>query len=509
MSVMKSFDGSVFRPGIGLKAKFCIWMILFVVVVMTITYLYYSYKVGNLLSTEIKKRGATIAKDIAANSRDPLADENDLLLASFIHYAKKNNEGVVYSFIVDRKGKVWASTEEEQVNKVYTIPSGMETLGDKAMLVQPTKSSTGIDVYDIAVPVKIKDTVIGQVHLGISRDVIKESIKDTSKGMAIVTIATIVLGVIGILVLVSYIIGSLGAITRDIEAIGNGELDRQIIIRRRDEIGRIAQSVREMTSKLKNARKELIEKERMRKEMQIAKEIQHTLLPQSIPEVKGFEIDSYYESAVEVGGDYYDYINVDKNHFGIVIADVSGKGVAGSIIMTMVRSLLRIEMLHNLSPHGLLSTTNYLLKNDIPEGMFITLFYALVDIPTGEIAYSCAGHNPAFLYDTWNKSIVTLKPKGPPFGIPLYSEKEFSLKLKEEERSLKSGDVLIIYTDGVTEALNENMEQYGEDRLKEILMKNNRKNATEIKQALLSDIKKFAGTASQSDDITFVLLKKE
>lgn len=497
-----------FRPGIGLKAKFSLWMILFIIAVMAVTYLYYSYQVGHRLTREIKKRGETVARNVAANSRDPLGNENDLQLASFVHNAMKDNEGVVYCFIMGKNDKIWASTYKEQLNKVYVVPEGLERLEGKVMLVQATKSLESIEVYDIAVPVRIKDTVIGEVHIGISRDVIKESIKATSKGMIIVTVATIFFGVIGILVLISYIIGSLGVITQDIVAIGNGDLDRAILVKRRDEIGRIAQSVKEMAHKLRNAREELVEKERMKKEMQIAKEIQHTLLPQRIPTVPGYQIESYYESAVEVGGDYYDYINVDKNHFGVVVADVSGKGVAGSIIMTMVRSMLRMDILQNLSPHNLLSTTNFLLKNDIPEGMFITLFYVLVDIDTGEISYSCAGHNPAFLYDNLRNSIVTLKPKGPPFGIPLYDGKEFSKRLKEEKRILRSGDTLILYTDGITEALNERTEQFGEERLKRVLLENSKRNVTEIKETLLSSVRKFTGNASQSDDITFVLVKK-
>lgn len=504
----KRLKNDGFRAGMGLKAKFSLLLVLFILIVMGSVNLFFALREKRILSKEIRLRGEAITRNVAANAEDPLGNKDDLLLANFVHDAKENNEGVVYCFITDSENKIWATTEKLQLNKIYTPPQGLEPLRDESILVQVYERLTGEEVYDIAAPVNIKETFIGEVHLGMSRDAIKKSIKETGKGMAIVTAVTLIGGVIGILILVSFIIGSLGKITEDIEAIGNGDLDRRIEIRRRDEIGRIAHSVKEMAIKLKVAREELVEKERMEKEMQIAREIQHTLLPQSIPETPGFQIDAYYESAKEVGGDYYDYIEIDKDHFGIVIADVSGKGVAGSLIMTMVRTIMRMEAIKNPSPHNLLSITNGVLRDDIPEGMFITLFYVSVDIPSGEITFSCAGHNPAFLYNSYTESMLILKPKGPPLGIPLYNEKEFASRLIEEKQIFNHSDILLLYTDGITEAMNKNKEQFGEERLKKLLSENGKKDVYELKKILLSALEDFTGGAPQSDDITFVLLKK-
>jgi sigma-B regulation protein RsbU (phosphoserine phosphatase) len=500
---------SNFRPGLGLKAKFSILMALFTLIAMGIVNFYFAFRESKVLSREVRLRGESIARNVALNAEDPLSNRNDLLLSTFVYDAKANNEGVVYCFITDRDQKVWASTDKDQLYKEYIPDEQLEPLGKEPILVQPYCLPTGEEVYDIGVPVKIKETTIGEVHLGISRDAIKKSIKETSKGMALFTVVTIVGGVVGILVLVSFIIGSLGRITKDIEAIGNGDLEREIVIWRRDEIGRIANSVREMAIKLKIARKEVIEKEKMKKEMQIARKIQQTLLPQSIPKIPGLQIESYYESAKDVGGDYFDFIEIDKDRFGAVVADVSGKGVAGSLIMTMVRTILRREALISPSPHSLISLTNYMLRNDIPDGMFVTLFYVMVSHSKNQIVFSCAGHNPAFLYKSKSKEIVLLKPKGPALGIPLFDERDFAERLGEEKLTFAKDDILALYTDGITEAQSKIGEQYGEERLKEIILKNGEKKVSDIKVLLLASLKEFTGGTSQSDDITFVLIKKE
>jgi len=509
---LPTFGGieSFINHTMGLKAKFSLWMALFAIIAMGLVNAFFIAREHKILSREIKLRGETIARSVAQNSEAPLGHKNDLLLSTFAYDTKKNNESVVYCHIIDREQHIWASTEKFSFKEMYVLPAGLELLRDKPILVQSHKRDGGEEVFDIAVPIKIKEKIIGEVHLGMSQDAIKESIKETSKGMAIMTVVTIGGGVLGILILVSFIIGSIGKITEDIEAIGNGELDREITVKRKDEIGRIARSVKEMAAKLKLAQEELVEKEKMKKEMQIAREIQQTLVPQSTPDILGFQITSYYESAVEVGGDYYDYIDVDKDHFGIVVADVSGKGVASSLVMTMVRTIMRREALMGSSPHSLLSMANYMLMNDIPDGMFITIFYVVVNTLSGEITYCCAGHNPALLYRASKRRIQSLKPKGPPLGVPRINAKEFARRLVEEKQVIQTGDVLMLYTDGITEAMNKREEQFGEERLRDIItLKKGDMNVFGIKQRLLASLKEFTEGALQSDDITFVIIKKE
>jgi len=504
----KKNGADVFRAGMGLKAKFLLWLVIFIFVVMVIVYIYFSHHEREILTKEIKLRGETISNNLETSAEDYLVMKDDLALAKLVYDTKAKNKGVIYCFVIDDKKTIWAHTDGSLVNKKYEIPLGLEELHEKPILIQAHKTPDGIEVFEIAKPIKVGENKIGEAHVAISQQSIKNAVTQARKGIAFVTGGIILLGIIGILILVSFLIGSLGEVTKDIEAIGNGDLERKIVTQRKDEIGRITHAVKIMATKLKRAREEIVEKERMKKEMQIAKEIQQTLLPHSIPQIPEIKIASYYHSAMEVGGDYYDFIEIDKEHFGVVIADVSGKGVAGSLVMTMVRSIMRIEALKNPSPHRLLTLLNSILIRDIPEDMFITLFYTVFDLREYEINYCCAGHNPAYFFSKNENKVLTLKPEGPPLGINLFDEDEFASRLQEGRIEFNWGEVLLLYTDGVTEAKNHRREQFGEERLKMLMKSNRLLTPDKFKDILKLEIETFTNREPQSDDITFVILKR-
>jgi serine phosphatase RsbU (regulator of sigma subunit) len=498
-----------FHAGLGLKTKFLIWLVIFIISVMVVVYIYFSHHQRRTLSNEIKLRGQAICNNLKTSAEDFLVMQDDLALAKLVYDTKNTNEGIVHCFVVDDKGTIWAHSDMSLVNTKYTAPEGLEELENNLIRTQPHEAPDGIETFEIAMPIKVGEKKIGEAHVAISQQAIKEAVTQSGKGIAFVTGGIIVLGVIGILILVSFIIGSLGEVTRDIEAIGNGDLDRNIMTQRRDEIGRITHAVKTMSKKLKIARTEIIEKERMKKEMQIAKDIQQTLLPHAVPQIPEFKIASYYQSAMEVGGDYYDFIELDKDHFGLIIADVSGKGVAGSLVMTMVRSIMRIEASKNESPHRLLNLLNAILSGDIPEGMFITMFYTVFDLTKHEIRYCCAGHNPAYVYGSSESRLYTLKSQGPPLGVNLFDEKEYASRLKEETRPFRQGDMLFVYTDGVTESMNNKRKQFGQERLEALIKENSSLSPDILKSTLKKNIETFTGGEQQSDDITFVIIKRE
>lgn len=476
---------------------------------MAAVYLYFSHHETTILSNEIRLRGVAICNNLVASSEDLLVMKDDLALAKLVYDTQHDNAGILYCFIVDNNLRIWAHTDVELVNEVYSMPHGMAQLGSRSMLAQPFQTEEGVEILEIAMPIMVRNTKIGEAHLALSLNAIEAAAIEVRKGIAVVTVVIMLIGVIGILVLVSFIIGSLKEVTDDIEAIGDGDLDRRVVTKRRDEIGRITHSVKNMARKLKKAQEELVEKERMKKEMQIAKEIQQSLLPRSLQTVPGFKIEAHYQSAREVGGDYYDLIRMDKEHFGIVIGDVSGKGVAGSLIMAMVRSIMKIEAAKSLSPRLLLTAVHSSLKNDIPEGMFMTLFYVVFDLHDNVMRYCSAGHNPAFLFSAADEKIRTLKPEGMPLGISLVEEKDFVAQLKEGEKEFKKGEILFLYTDGVTEATNSMRQQFGEQRLEQLLIAHKQQPPGLLSKTIINAIWNFTGKEPQSDDITFVIIQKE
>ncbi|MBP7635925.1 PP2C family protein-serine/threonine phosphatase, partial [Candidatus Ozemobacteraceae bacterium] len=237
-----------------------------------------------------------------------------------------------------------------------------------------------------------------------------------------------------------------------------------------------------------NLLKEKDSKERIEYQLSMAKEIQGNLLPRATPNVPGVKICSVSKSAGEVGGDYYDFFELGPHRFGIVIADVSGKNVPAAIIMTVFKMTLSMMDLAKLSAAGVLVKANEIIQKHITPDRFITAMYVIIDTETGDIELACAGHNPAIL----------ARPKGEPKlgihtakGIPLgimdmaYETKKFTMQ---------PGDMLVMYTDGVTEARNPEGEEYEESRLKRFLSD---PRSTDPAAALLDSVIQFIGDAEQ------------
>jgi len=475
---------------------------------MAAVYGYFISHERGILAREIKLRGRALGQNLVNGAEEFLVMKDDLALAKLVYDTEKENAGVVYCFVTDTTEKVWAHTEGGLVNTQYRVPHGLRALGGDSLLTQSYRMPDGTDVFEIAMPVRVGTAKIGEAHIAVSQQVIREAAAQAGRGIALVTLVIMGLGLAGVLTLVSLIIGSLGNVTLDIEAIGDGDLERSIATGRRDEIGRIAQAVKTMAEKLLIARAELVEKERMRKEMQIAREIQQALLPRRVPVFPGYAIDAYYLAAMEVGGDFYDFIRIDDNRFGVVIADVSGKGVAGSLVMAMTRSLMKIIATKTPSPHRTMTVLNESLTDDIPEGMFITLFYAVCDRKASTITYCSAGHNPVYLYDRAARRLEKLNPDGPPLGITVFAAGEFSDHLKEETHPLPPGSLLFFYTDGVTEAMDRERRQFGEERLEKLIVQHGVHAPDKFKNVLKGEIENFTGNEPQSDDITFVIVQR-
>jgi sigma-B regulation protein RsbU (phosphoserine phosphatase) len=199
-----------------------------------------------------------------------------------------------------------------------------------------------------------------------------------------------------------------------VRAIGDGNLDGKLDVSGPAEIGAIAGVFNEITEKFKKARDSVLEQEKMQKEIEVAKQIQQSLLPRKRPEISGYDIAPLYQAAAEVGGDYYDFVQVDDDTIGVVVADVSGKGVPGSLVMTMIRTALRMEARGNRNASDVMAKMNAFVTDDMKKGMFVTMFYVILDSKNRIISYASAGHNPMILYRHETKETFFLNPRGFP-----------------------------------------------------------------------------------------------
>jgi len=271
----------------------------------------------------------------------------------------------------------------------------------------------------------------------------------------------------------------------------------------------VFRSVSEQSSfAIGNARihREAHEKRAMESELRNAREVQRILLPQADPVVPGFRISGTNLPARIISGDYYDYISLGNGKFGIVIADVSGKGVPAGLLMAMCRSALRSVAGMEVSPSKALALVNRQLFPDIREDMFISMAYGILDEDTGAITLSRAGHDPALCYRRSTGKVELLRSPGLALGID--SGAVFERVTSDSVVSLNSGDCILFYTDGIKEAVGPNEEEYGMERMSEAFRNAAPLGAEAVLHRMQEELRKFTGEGPQMDDITLVAIEK-
>jgi len=257
-----------------------------------------------------------------------------------------------------------------------------------------------------------------------------------------------------------------------------------------------------------NARihREASEKRVYERELNNAREVQRVLLPETDPEVPGFRISGVNLSARIISGDYYDFFRVAEDRFGVAIADVSGKGVPAGLLMSMCRSTLRAVAAGEHSPSRALATVNRLIYPDIREDMFISFSYAILDEKSGTVTHARAGHDPALLYRRATSTVERLRPPGLALGIDAGTV--FERATRDQTIELSTGDCILFYTDGVREALNDQEEEFGLDRMSATFRDAAPLGAAAVISQIRDTLAIFTDDGPQMDDITLVAIEK-
>jgi serine phosphatase RsbU (regulator of sigma subunit) len=255
---------------------------------------------------------------------------------------------------------------------------------------------------------------------------------------------------------------------------------------------------------LENARmhQQILDKQRLVKDMEFARTVQESFLPQQAPDVQSYRFSAHYTPALEVGGDFYDFIYLDLNRTGIVIGDVSGKGVPAALYMAKLGSDMRTLAFTESVPAEALMKLNDLLAGRSRRGMFATLLYIELDATTGIMTLSNAGHLPPIIKKA-DGSLVKLETAG---GAPLGMLP--GMKLFQEEATLGPGDTVVLYTDGIVEAMNAKEELYGFERFEKLIKKSGSGPGV-LKDAIIGDVNRFTGLSPQHDDMTLVCFGAE
>lgn len=255
---------------------------------------------------------------------------------------------------------------------------------------------------------------------------------------------------------------------------------------------------------IENARlhQDIVEKERIEKELEIAGAIQRRLLPKELPSLPGFEVDAIARPTKLVGGDYYDFITLGEGKYALVIADVSGKGVPAALLVSTLHASLHAYINGVSDLARLVGRLNGVIHDDTEAERFITLFMAILDSQDGTLTYVNAGHCFPFILRPPQGSITPLLSTGLPLGM------FEGVQFQQETFKLEPADVLVLYTDGVTEAMNKSLEEYGEQRLRSVMIKCSNLTASSFMGAAVADVEKFVAGEPQSDDLTMMVVRK-
>lgn len=260
------------------------------------------------------------------------------------------------------------------------------------------------------------------------------------------------------------------------------------------------QALSQAYSELKSAHEQIVEKEKLEKELEVARQIQYSILPTQLPLVKGFSFAAHMQAARQLGGDFYDLFPLDDDHIGIVIGDVSDKGIPSALFMALSRSLVRAEALRLDTPVNTLQRVNFLLQDMSTSGLFVTVLYGILDFRSGRFNYARAGHELPILL----RADGSLPPIAHGTGMFLGLLPE--VQIDESTIYLFPGDALLLYSDGATDAANPSEQMFGRDQLAKVIQSHTQTDAQTICNSVLSAILAHQQTAHQFDDITLVTI---
>ena len=263
----------------------------------------------------------------------------------------------------------------------------------------------------------------------------------------------------------------------------------------------------EQISFIKQSQQEHTQLESLKTDLAVAGEIQQAILPRIFPPFPDVEdqldLSALMIPAKDVGGDFYDFFRIDEDHIGMVVADVSGKGVPAAIFMAVSRTVLRTIGLQGGTPGSCMTQSNEMLSKESVKSMFVTVFYAIYNVRTGELKYCNGGHNAPYILKADGEVQTLTGTTNCIVGVV------DGYEYKDNLTTLNIGDTLVLYTDGVNEAFNPAFEEYGDSRLENALRQQKEKDCKQLTEALLEDVRTFAAGAPQSDDITIMSLKRK
>lgn len=508
--------------GLPIAWKFAIFIALLVIVFMSWQTAVSIKTALPRMDEQINAGGLELVVSVATllSSRGLFHESSDLNFALENIIGTEGVERVLNVVVYDNQGDPVATAHREQAFNRSESRQIHSAAADAAHVEIEEFTYEGKDVRSFARTVYVQEEAarggrtfgmdmkpLGSVEVYISAEQIDDAQRDLTKALITVSVCACLVGAAGAFLLARFLTRPIRILAGDLRHVSHGNLDHQSHVNSRDELGELAHTFNVMTKNLRQAEAVKLAQKTLEHELSLATDIQTRLLPESIPELAGFDIAAYYDSAKEVGGDYYDFIPIPPHHMGLAIADVSGKGIPAALVMTMTRSLLRLASENETVPTETVESLNRFLAPDLKPGMFVTLVYLVLDLRSHSAQLVRCGHNPPYLFTSEDDELTPITTKGIGVGLDKTGEL-FASATKPFRFGFSSGDILVCYTDGVVEAKNRAGMNYGEERFEKIIREQTTSTAREIVKTILDDVEKHRGSAEPSDDITLLVVKK-
>lgn len=492
------------RPRSSLRLKSIVFTAALVIFIVLAYSLFFMWEERAALRKEKELRTATILENFVELNREPLILNDRITLETSTHRVIKN-EDIVYALILSTTGDEYFATSLEGGDQTL---ARVKDLGPASDLSPRTFTRENETLLDFSRSLVINDKLLGVFHIGLSEQGINEILRKARNKMLVVSLPLLLVFLALTGYLVTLAVKPIEQITAHARTLGQGNLESRLALARSDEIGELAATLDKMAEEIQAAEQELVEKERMARELEIARLMQTRLLPAILPEIPNLEIASLFSPAYEVSGDFYDCFPLGDGQFGVVVADVAGKGLKGawiaSITRTTLKTILAEETQQARSPKKILTRLNTLLKPDLERAIFVTLAYMLIDTTKDQFRFASAGHPDILQFG--ESGIEEIRSWGPALGA--VDEFTFEKITEEKTLTLKPGEGFLLYTDGLTEARNSSKQEFGLERVKEELSLHTGLGAREIPPKLFAEVREFCGPKELDDDVTVVVIKR-
>ena len=501
----------------GIRIKFSLAIIVLVSIVIFTIAAFIVVRESKLLTDQIfdfTKRelihlANTVQQSVGADELALSDAVTELKRFSYFKYVFVLNRNDEVLFYFDRRGASGETVHESGRvlnDSVTRSLEPRESPGEIVMLAQKD-ADTGGKIFEFSRIVMGKlrtDIKLGSVIIGMSDSIIVNEISSVKRLITYIFLGYLAVSIIASVILATIIIRPIKKLSHGATLIGKGDFSHRIEVNTSDELGKLASEFNIMTEMIQDAKEKEIESRIMNEQLEMARDIQEGLNPMGYYDKSGVEIKGFTRAAKGVGGDYFDYIDIDEKRVGALISDVSGKGVPASLVMVMIRTVFTSYITRkDIDCASVVRAINDSLSADFAIDKFATLFFMIYDRSTEELAFSNAGHGPLFCYRADRHACTRTSLDGVPIGIME------DVEYRQAKVKISPGDMVVLYTDGITEMRNPEKEEYGIHRVQKLMLEHNNLNASDFAELLVEDVEKFRREAPPHDDMTLLVFKRE